>query len=51
MSTIGFVVGALGVGGGLALLFTAPSDADASATAAGVAPYIGLGQVGATGRF
>ena len=48
ISTIGFIVGAVGVGAGTILLLTAPKQEPARA---GISPYIGLGSIGATGRF
>ncbi len=49
LSTVGFVVGAVGAGAGLALLLTAPS-ADAKEEVS-VAPWIGVGSAGVVGRF
>ncbi len=46
VSTIGFIVGAVGVGAGVTLLLTAPKR-----QAAYIAPYLGPGAVGARGRF
>ncbi len=48
ISTVGFIVGVVGVGAGTVLLLTAPKQEPAHA---GISPYIGLGSVGATGRF
>lgn len=46
VSTIGFIVGAVGVGAGVSLLLTAPKR-----EAAYIAPYLGLGGIGARGKF
>ena len=51
LSTIGFIVGGVGVAAGAVLWFTAPkTEANGSGTAY-VAPYVGPGTVGAVGRF
>jgi len=55
LSTVGFIVGGVGLGGGLVLLLLAPkSEAKtppAAPTAVTVQPYLGFGSVGATGTF
>ena len=48
VSTIGFIVGGVGVAGGAVLLLTAPKP---EKTSAQVRPYLGLGSVGAVGSF
>ncbi len=50
VSTIGFIVGGVGVAGGAVLFFTAPKGAPTSG-ATGVTPYVGFGTVGAVGTF
>jgi hypothetical protein len=49
LSTVGFIVGGVGVAGGITLLLLAPSSKQQSG--ATIVPYAGLGQVGAVGRF
>jgi hypothetical protein len=49
VSTVGFVVGAVGIGAGLTLILTAPSGQ--SKEVAGVRPWIGLGSAGLGGSF
>jgi hypothetical protein len=49
ISTVGFIVGGVGVAGGITLLVLAPSSKKQSG--ATIVPYAGLGQVGAVGRF
>lgn len=52
LSTIGFIAGGVGVTAGVVLLVTAPSSAPAQAQrGAWIAPRVGLGYVGAEGRF
>jgi hypothetical protein len=56
ISTVGFVVGGIGVVGGVVLLLTRPKAehvAPAAPPQAGlhVVPVVGLGSIGATGRF
>jgi hypothetical protein len=53
LSDVGFIVGGVGLAGGLVLVLTAPKSTPASSPAAGlsVTPYIGLGTAGATGTF
>jgi hypothetical protein len=56
ISTIGFIVGGVGVAGGITLLVLAPSSKSGSKDAAApkqarVTPYIGVGEIGAVGRF
>jgi hypothetical protein len=54
LSTVGFIVGAIGVAGGTVLLLTAPSSASASPPAPSalrVTPFIGFGSAGAVGTF
>lgn len=48
ISTIGFIVGVVGVGAGVTLLLTAPKS---ERTTAFVSPYLGPGSAGLTGRF
>jgi hypothetical protein len=53
ISTVGFIVGGVGIAGGIVLLLTAPK-AQAAPTPLGrprVSPYIGLGSIGAQGTF
>ncbi len=49
VSTIGYVVGAVGVGAGVALLLV--SKPGRQADHAGVTPFVGLGGAGVSGRF
>jgi hypothetical protein len=49
VSTIGFIGGAVVAGAGVVVLLTAPKKAPA--IGGSVTPYLGLGTVGATGRF
>ena len=49
LSTVGFVVGAIGLAGGAVLIFTAPKEPQASGMR--VVPYIGFGSAGAVGTF
>jgi hypothetical protein len=51
ISTVGFIAGAVLAGGGAILFFTAPHGSSGPATGATVQPFIGLGTVGALGRF
>jgi hypothetical protein len=55
ISTIGFIVGGVGVAGGVTLLVLAPSSKNAKDAAgpnkASITPYIGVGEIGAVGRF
>jgi hypothetical protein len=48
LSTVGFVVGGIGLLGGAALLLTAPDELQ---QAAEVRPFIGIGSAGVQGRF
>jgi len=48
ISTVGFIVGGVGVAAGLVLILTAPK---APAKTAWIRPYVGLGQLGAFGAF
>ncbi len=50
ISTVGVVVGVVGVAAGAVLLLTAPKQ-EAKPAAAWVSPYVGPGSVGAVGRF
>jgi tetratricopeptide (TPR) repeat protein len=50
ISTVGFAVGAVGVGAGIVLLLVAPSQGGEAARA-GVRPWVGLGGAGVSGRF
>ncbi len=50
LSTVGFIVGGVGVAGGLVLVLTAPKSRPA-ATGLSVTPYLGFGTAGATGTF
>jgi len=49
VSTVGFVVGVVGVGAGLTLLFTAPEPQQREV--AGIRPWVGIGSVGVEGTF
>jgi hypothetical protein len=51
LSTVGFVVGAVGVAGGITMLVLAPKSDGAPAPTATIAPYLTLGGLGATGTF
>jgi len=53
LSTVGFIVGGVGLGGGLALFLLAPkSDSKPASTASPTfRPYIGFGSAGAVGTF
>jgi hypothetical protein len=53
ISTIGFVIGGVGIAGGAILLLTAPKAQTAPPPPIGfyVSPYVGPGTVGATGQF
>jgi hypothetical protein len=53
LSTVGFIVGGVGIAGGAILIFTAPKSSQSSTSAAGlrVTPFIGPGSAGATGTF
>jgi hypothetical protein len=51
ISTIGFIAGGVLAAGGAVLFFTAPHASSAPATGASVQPFIGLGTIGAVGRF
>lgn len=52
LSTVGFIVGGVGLAGGLVLVLTAPKSAPtAPATGLHVSPYLGFGTAGATGTF
>jgi hypothetical protein len=51
VSNIGFIVGGVAAATGLVLLITAPRRDSGPARSAYVAPYIGLGTLGATGSF
>ncbi|EYF06941.1 hypothetical protein [Chondromyces apiculatus] len=51
LSTVGFVVGGVGVAAGTILLLTAPRASSASSQGAWIAPRVGLGYLGAEGRF
>jgi hypothetical protein len=48
ISTIGFVVGGVGLAAGAILILTAPKE---TAQSAYISPYVGPGSFGATGRF
>ena len=48
VSTLGFVVGGVGLAAGVTLLVAAPEP---QPTSAGVRPWVGIGQVGLDGRF
>ena len=48
ISTVGFIVGGVGLVGGITLVALAPSKKD---TGVVVKPYIGAGQLGARGTF
>jgi hypothetical protein len=49
VSTAGFIVGGVGLVGGLMLLVTAPSGEEM--TSAQLSPWVGVGSVGVVGRF
>lgn len=51
VSTVGFIVGGVAAAGGAVLLLTAPKGSSSSSTAVNVTPYVGLGTLGAVGRF
>jgi hypothetical protein len=51
ISTVGLIAGAVLAGGGAVLFFTAPHGSSGPTTGATVQPFIGLGTVGAFGRF
>lgn len=52
LSYVGFAVGAVGIGVGVSLLLTAPSDGEVPAPpAATLVPWIGLGAAGLRGTF
>ncbi len=53
ISGVGFAVGAVGLGAGLVLLLTRPSDEEPTPPATGlrIRPLVGLGVVGAQGSF
>jgi hypothetical protein len=51
LSTVGFIVGGVGVGGGVVLLVLAPKAPSAAKTGTTFQPYVGFGTVGATGTF
>ncbi len=53
ISTIGFIAGGVLAAGGAVLFFTAPHGNGAPATGTGpsVQPFVGLGTIGAVGRF
>jgi hypothetical protein len=52
VSTVGFVLGGLGVATGTVLLFVRPwGGRAADSSSASIAPWIGLGGAGAAGRF
>jgi hypothetical protein len=54
LSTVGFTLAGVGVAGGVVLLATQPKDTGSSAPATGglhIAPFVGLGSIGAVGRF
>ncbi|MGE3673570.1 MAG: hypothetical protein AB7K71_28105, partial [Polyangiaceae bacterium] len=50
VSTIGYIVGAVGIAAGGVLWFTTAPSADAKA-ASRVTPYVGLGHAGVWGSF
>ena len=49
LSTVGFIVGGVGLASGLVLVLTAPKSA--ATTGLTVTPYVGFGTAGATGTF
>jgi len=51
LSTVGFIVGGVGVAAGAVLLLTSGSSSEKAASAPGIQPYVGLGSAGAVGRF
>ncbi len=48
VSTVGFIVGAVGLGAGAGLLLTAPKR---SSQTASISPWVGIGSVGVSGGF
>jgi hypothetical protein len=51
LSTVGFIVGGVGLAAGTILVLTAPKSKTSPATGLFVTPYVGLGMAGATGTF
>jgi hypothetical protein len=51
ISTVGFIAGAALAAGGVVLFLTAPHGSSAPTTGTTVQPFIGLGTLGALGRF
>ena len=51
LSTVGFVVGGVGLAAGAALFFTAPKAPKADPTQASIEPWIGFGSAGLRGSF
>jgi hypothetical protein len=51
LSTVGFVVGGVGVAAGAVLFFMSPSSSSSSTKSGWIAPTIGPGTIGAVGRF
>jgi hypothetical protein len=49
ISTVGFAVGVVGLGAGVALLLAAPPSSESEKAA--VRPWVGLGAAGMAGRF
>lgn len=51
LSIVGFLVGGAGIGTGIALFVLSMDHQGAATNDASVTPYVGLGEVGLTGRF
>jgi hypothetical protein len=51
LSTVGFIVGGVGLAAGAVLLLTAPKSPKSEAQTGYITPYVGLGAVGARGTF
>jgi hypothetical protein len=51
LSTVGFVLGGVGLASGITLLVMAPKSDSRPASTASIRPYLGLGSLGATGTF
>jgi hypothetical protein len=51
LSTVGFIVGGVGLAGGAALYFTAPKAHAVTSGGATFTPYLGFGTLGAVGTF
>jgi hypothetical protein len=51
LSIVGFVVGGAGIGAGVALYVLSMDEQGSAKNEPSVTPYVGLGEVGLTGRF